>query len=239
MRLPTTASAMASLAVSKLQQRLSIKDTHEYHDLMQRFIETKTLDTQGTIGLLMSTISGGGDTTATTITAVVYYLIKHPTAMEILRKELQQANLDRPIPTYNQTKDLPYLAAVIKETMRIFPILTYPMERRVPTGGAVISGQFFPEGTSVGCFTLAVHYDRSVFGDDVAEFRPERWLDCDKETLKKMESSSLGFSRGKRVCLGQNIALLQLKKVIAALVMEFKVYYVLLLRLYFRADNFI
>jgi hypothetical protein len=93
----------------------------------------------------------------------------------------------------------------------------------VPEGGAMLAGMFFPEGTSVGCMPSAVHMNRAVYGQDVEVFRPERFLEGDAETLRKREISHLGFSRGKRVCLGQNIAMLQMKKVIPALVMGFEV----------------
>jgi cytochrome P450 len=62
-----------------------------------------------------------------------------------------------------------------------------------------------------------------VFGDDVEVFRPERWLIEDREQLRVMEAAHMGFSRGRRNCLGQNIALLQIKKLIPTLLMKFKV----------------
>jgi cytochrome P450 len=190
---------------------------------MQRFIDAKTIDAQSTIGLLMSTISGAADTTSTTITATIFHLLKNPVTLVKLVEELKVAKISTPVPYFAETKDLPYLNAVIKEAMRLFPVLNWPMERRVPAGGVIISGTFFPEGTSVGCMPSAVHQNRAVFGHDVDVFKPERWLDCDPEVLRKMESSHLGFSRGRRVCLGSNIAVVQMKKVIPALVLGFKV----------------
>jgi len=69
----------------------------------------------------------------------------------------------------------------------------------------------------------AIHRNTRVFGDDVEVFRPERWLIEDREQLRVMEAAHMGFSRGRRNCLGQNIALLQMKKLIPALLMKFKV----------------
>jgi cytochrome P450 len=202
---------------------MAMKAPPAERDLLQRFIESKTLDAQATVGLIMSTISGAADTTATTICATLYYLLKNPFALEKLRRELREANIGKPVPQYAETKNLPYLDAVIKESMRLFPVLNWPMERRVPPGGATLAGMYFPEGTSVGCSLLAVHMNRALYGPDVDAFRPERFLEGDAETLRKREISHLGFSKGKRVCLGQNIAVLQMKKAVPALVMGFQV----------------
>jgi cytochrome P450 len=215
---------MATLAAYKLKERLTRKGPLTEHDLMQRFIDTKTLDAQGTIGLLMSTISGAADTTATTIAATIFYLLKNRDTLMKLIEELKASKISSPVPNFAETKDLPYLNAVIKEAMRLFPVLNWPMERRVPAGGVTLSGVFIPEGTSVGCMPSAVHHNRAVFGQDVEVFRPERWLDCDPEVLRMMESSHLGFSRGRRVCLGSNIAVVQMKKIVPALVLGFEVH---------------
>jgi len=139
-----------------------------------------------------------------------------------LRKELCDAHLSA-IPTFDEVHRLPYLNAVIKEAMRVYPISNWPMERKVPVGGATISGVFLEEGISVGCMPAAVHFNKKAFGEDAEEFRPERWLEVNSETLRSMESAHLGFSRGKRVCLGQHIAVMQMKKVIPVLILNFNV----------------
>ncbi|KAK3674138.1 hypothetical protein LTR78_005985 [Recurvomyces mirabilis] len=222
-------SSMAATAVKKLQDRASKPQaTGQTPDLLTRFLESSranpdVLDKTGIIGMLMSTISGAGDTTATTVNASLYWLMKHPDALARLRQELMDAQIDRPVPQYNQVSKLLYLNAVIKESMRLFPTAVWPIERRVPEGGATIAGVQFPEGTSVGCLVIALHLNPSVFGQDAQQFRPERWLTEDADMLKKMEQAHMGFSRGRRVCLGQHIAVLQIKKVIPALVMGFEI----------------
>lgn len=219
---------MVAKAVSKLRAR--VPDTgggNNQIDLLENFIKASVefpdrLDMLGIISMLMSTISGAGDTTATTITAVIYNLLQKPSALSTLRTELREAKLFE-IPTFKQVHKLPFLNAVIKESMRLFSIPNWPMERKVPAGGASIAGVFFTEGTSVGCMPAAVHLNKKAFGEDADVFRPERWLEADEESLRSMEAAHLGFSRGRRVCLGQNIAVMQMKKVIPALVLGFDV----------------
>jgi cytochrome P450 len=237
-------SSIATGAAFRLRSRLESKELppEAEQDLLHKFMEASKknpniLDMQGIIGLVMSTISGAADTTASSLVALIYYLHKNPYALEKLKAELQEANITLPIPDFVETRNLPYLDAVMKEAMRLFSVLNWPMERRVPAGGVVIAGTFFPEGTSVGCLPQAVHRNRAVYGEDVDVFRPERWLEADKEALRKMESLHLGFSRGKRVCLGQHIAVMQLKKVIPAMVMKFKVSNTLIIEQAIKLDS--
>ncbi|KAF3024757.1 hypothetical protein E8E14_005753 [Neopestalotiopsis sp. 37M] len=227
MRQKRAPSSMATAAVQKLKMRSSqAKDGTERIDLLHRFLEAskdhpEALNTSGVVGMLMSTISGAGDTTATTVTAAIYNLLKNPAALKALRDELSQAKLPE-IPSNSEVSKLPYLNAVIRESMRVFPTPTWPMERLVPAGGATIAGMFFPEGTSVGCLPSAVHQNTGIYGNDANIYRPERWLTSDPDALRRMEATHMGFSRGRRVCLGQNVAIMQMKKVLPALLMKFE-----------------
>lgn len=231
LKMPRKRSAMAALAGSKLQKRVAEmnaeKGVAKKDDLLQRYLDAsaahpQALDTMGIVGMLMSTISGAGDTTATTVGSIFYYLIKYPSTLQKLREEIKAADIPL-IPAYAQTKDLKYLDAVIKEAMRLMPIINLPLERVVPRGGMTVAGTFFPEGSTVGVLPSAIHRNKAVYGDDVEAFRPERWTEASPQHLKAMEASHMGFSRGKRVCLGQHIAVLQLKKVVPALLMKFDV----------------
>ena len=220
-------SSMAATALSKIRTRSSATDSNTHPDLLTKFIQASeadpdTLNITGVVGMLMSTISGAGDTTSTTMVATVYKLLKHPKVLDKLVSELREAKISDP-PSFAEVGKLPYLNAVVKETMRVFSTPTWPMERKVPAGGVMIAGMYFPEGTSVGCMPSAVHFNPSAFGEDAETFRPERWLEADDAELKAMEAAHLGFSRGRRVCLGQHIAVMQMKKVLSMLLMKFEV----------------
>lgn len=155
------------------------------------------------------------------MTAVIYFLVKNPLVLAKLRAKLITAGVqDNSIPSSDLVNKGPYLAAVIKESMRLYPSTTWPTERSVPAGGRTIAGHFLPEGTSVGVFTPCVHLSMN-FGKNLTVFRPERWIEADADELRSMERAFMGFSRGRRVCLGQHIALMQMKKVIPALVMKY------------------
>ncbi|KAI0871600.1 cytochrome P450 [Hypoxylon argillaceum] len=224
---------MAAVAAASLKARTGResapkggKEADVAPDLLDRFLRASkdfpnALDEPGIVGMLMSTISGAGDTTASVITAVLFYLLQNPATMKKLEAEFENNGIHG-IPTYAEVSKLPYLNAVIREGMRVFTPGSHPMERIVPVGGAVIAGMYFPAGTTVGCMPSAVHLSKRAFGEDVHVFRPERWLIDNPEQLRLMEASHMGFSRGRRNCIGQNIAVLSMKKVLPALIMKFK-----------------
>ena len=96
-------------------------------------------------------VLAGGETTAASTANIIYYLIKNPTVLSKLRKELLDAlgkrNDASKRVSIKDAQNVPYLQAVIKESLRILPNgLHFP--RIVPKGGLTLAGQFFPEGVS-------------------------------------------------------------------------------------------
>jgi cytochrome P450 len=227
----TGSNQLAALAVEKLQARKTAISPPPQRDLLQKYIEAseknpEVIDTQTIIGMTMSTIAGGADTTAVTLTSVFYFLMKNPRTFDKLLSEFQTAlhngALSDP-PRWSETHKLPYLEVVIKESMRCYPIATFGLDRVVPKGGAEVCGKFIPEGTVVSCLLYSVHCDKDVYGQDADQFRPERWLEADELQRRKMERGFIGFGAGKRICLGLHIAQLEMKKIIPYMMMKFKV----------------
>lgn len=110
---------------------------------------------------------------------------------------------------------MPYLQAIIKEGLRIWPPVTGLSSKVVPKGGDTINGVFVPGGTNIGWAVWAVFRSKEIWGDDANEFRPDRWLIDDKTRLKEMDAVwELIFSHGKWHCLGKNVAMIELNKVI-------------------------
>ncbi|KPI44357.1 Pisatin demethylase [Cyphellophora attinorum] len=163
-----------------------------------------------------------------------------------------QGELSTPCPTYAETQALPYLQAVIKEGLRLNPALSLPLERVVPKGGITLSATdekisssstmsqtsvHLPAGTIVGINPYVQHRDPSIFCpplDDIAPasssehlypihaFHPSRWLEPNERTTKRMEHALLTFGAGKRSCLGKNIAMLEVCKVVVAVLLRFE-----------------
>lgn len=173
-------------------------------------------------------IAAGSDTTAIALRTTVHAFLTNKAVYEKFDQELKDvltkrdvADKDKPI-TWKEGSNMRYLQACIKEGLRIHPALGQILPRVVPTGGVVIAGTFVPEGTIVGCNAWTMHRDPSIYGADADQYRPERWLEASQEQLSRMEGSFFAFGAGTRVCIGRNIAFLELSKVIPELFRRFE-----------------
>ncbi|ESK87210.1 benzoate 4-monooxygenase cytochrome p450 [Moniliophthora roreri MCA 2997] len=145
----------------------------------------------------------GSDTVGNTCTIGTRYLIKEDRVRIKLVQELENAWPDKgnPIPLERLEK-LPYLTAVIKESLRLSIGVVTPMTRVVPDSGAVISNHPVPPGTIVSIGNYFVHMNPEIFPDP-ARFYPERWLE-DKDHV--LDRYLVTFGKGPRSCIGINLA---------------------------------
>lgn len=175
-------------------------------------------------GACTQNIFAGSDTTSITLTATLFSIIKRPGVLQKLRAELDEAaqkgELSDP-PLFAETQKLPYFQAVMKESLRLHPAVGFPLWREVPTGGATISGTYFPAGTSVGINPWVAHRNRDVWGHDAEDFRPERWMESSEDQLREMNAMYMPFGLGSRTCIGKNISLLEVSKLIPQLLRKF------------------
>lgn len=184
---------------------------------------------QQVVGWLLVNMMAGADTTAITLRAIFYYVLKHRNVYRRLQQELDSARLALPV-SYKSASNLPYLNAVVQEACRIHPGVGLLLERIVPEEGLTLAdGRVIPAGTIVGMNAWVVHGDRNVFGQDADSFRPERWLQEQNENeedfkvrLKNMRDADLTFGAGNRVCLGKNVSLLEIYKIVATLFLTYE-----------------
>lgn len=111
---------------------------------------------------------------------------------------------------------MPYLQAVIKEGLRIFPPVAGLSSKLVPPGGDTFNGIVLPEGTKIGYCAWGVFRNKEIFGEDVDVFSPERWLEehVPIEKVRERELTlELIFGYGRWQCLGKNLAMIELNKV--------------------------
>ncbi|KAG8628991.1 hypothetical protein KVT40_002856 [Elsinoe batatas] len=145
----------------------------------------------------------GTDTSSNTLTAGTWGLLQNPTAMTKLQEELRGAIPDgKSLVSSTELEKLPYLRAIVKESLRMGLGACARLSRIVPPGGAVLCGQHIPGGTSVSFSAYVYNYDPSIFTDPF-KFDPDRWLVDDTSEL---DSRMISFSKGPRSCLGINLA---------------------------------
>ncbi|KAK0466873.1 cytochrome P450 monooxygenase [Desarmillaria tabescens] len=165
----------------------------------------------------LTLLVAGSDTTSTSTCAIIYYLARTPSVQEKLQKELDE-HLDSDVATTDRVKNLTYLQAVINEGLRLHPAVSMGLPREAPEGGMTILGNYLPAGTVISVPIYTTHRDPTVFGDDVEEFRPERWFECDSASVSKAFAP---FSVGPRGCIGRNLANMELQIIIASILKRY------------------
>ncbi|RYO86091.1 hypothetical protein DL762_004886 [Monosporascus cannonballus] len=205
-------------------------------DILQTFVDSDLRRGQVESEALV-TLFGGTDTTATGLRNTIFFLTANPTAYRALQAEIDEEmarartskndpdqlddNEGAIIPD-RQALRLPYLAACIREGLRLWPPIMGVMGKQSDRDD-VLCGQRVPAGTKVGWAALAVMKDQRVFGDNADVFEPRRWLDADPARLREMEAAyGLAFATGSRwECLGKKLAYVELRKVIFELFRRF------------------
>ncbi|KAM5344562.1 hypothetical protein ACJ41O_013097 [Fusarium nematophilum] len=240
---PPGFNTVAAISIQHLVDRYQGND-RDYHDpetpdFLDKFIEAKNGNPESVpdaqiISWLMVNMIAGADTTAITIRSALYFSLKHPLVWKRLEEEVFEAGFQgRTPPSYKEVKGLSYVDAVVREALRMLPGVAMSMERYVPHGGfALPNGDYLPQGTIVGMSPYILARNKSVYGDDADEFRPERWLRDEEngesqegfhKRLLLMNQTDLSFGGGSRICIGKHMGLYQTYKVLATLVTLYEI----------------
>ncbi|KAL3418183.1 Pisatin demethylase 12 [Phlyctema vagabunda] len=199
-------------------------------DFLDRFLmankkDPEFISSQRVLALTVANVFAGSDTTAITLRAVFYFLMKHPKKLHTLLSELDNADLGsrEELVPWEKARNLPYLSAVIQESLRLHPATGLSLERYVPSSGLDASGVFIPSGTIVGANAWAVHAKESIFGAKTAEYRPERWIEVSESQRSEMNNALFSFGMGARTCIGKNISLLEMYKLVPTILRQYEI----------------
>ena len=158
----------------------------------------------------------GEDTTANNIAWSVYHFLKYPSFFQQAQQEIDALlSSECVLANFEQTTTLPIIDAVCNETMRhkpVAPIFIVQTKRDVEILGCEIS-----EGTTLILLMRHMAMQDSHFGD-AKSFDPTRWLMSKQEQKLPHDRRSFApFGGGSRICPGRNLALLQIRAVLAML----------------------
>jgi len=176
---------------------------------------------------LLNILLAGRDTTASLLSNVWFELSRRPDIWTRLRTEVDA--LQGETPSFEQLRDMKYLRAVLNESLRLYPIV--PGNSRealadtvLPLGGGEDgkSPLFVPKGKAVTWSVWSMHRRRDAFGEDAADFKPERWLDTDEKKGIRPGWAFLPFNGGPRICIGQQFALTETEYTMVRLMQEFR-----------------
>ncbi|KAJ6570120.1 cytochrome P450 [Mycena vulgaris] len=182
-------------------------------------------------------IIAGAETTSTTLSHIIWFLLSNPAAYRRLQAEVDDPKRNTWVPA-SQAR-MPYLNAVINEALRLFPAVLSGSQRAplIGSGGQTIGisvreGRFVPEGTSAVVHTYSLHHDPRYFSPFPDTFLPERWLAPeDQKTLEPRifgefevihnTAAFIPFSVGPSNCVGRNLAYQEMRMVVCTLISKF------------------
>ncbi|RMZ68768.1 cytochrome p450 [Pyrenophora seminiperda CCB06] len=221
-----TIKNVAASLVAEKRSKLASGAAHDT-DILSVALESGGFSDADLVNQLMTFLAAGHETTASALTWAVYCLCRHPDVQSRLRTEIRtelasflQPGAAPPM-TSTEIDRLPYLNAVLNETMRIFPPV--PLTLREAATDTTIQGQFVPAGTTVVICPWAINTSKHLWGDDAREFVPERWLKPGTANSGGAESNyAIGtFLHGPRSCIGKDFAKAEFACLVAAMVARF------------------
>ncbi|KAK5072387.1 hypothetical protein LTS08_008127 [Lithohypha guttulata] len=204
-----------------LQEKKQSLEMKQQNDIIATIMRSGDFSDDYLCDQLLTFFAAGHDTTAVSLTWTLYLLSLHPEKQDILRKECQKLGGPNKLDA-EELERLPYLNAVCNEVLRLYPPVPGTARRAVVD--TKVGSQVLPKGTF--CFIPMWTINRlpSLWGDDVNDFRPERWLDGPQASLGGAESAYafLTFLYGPRSCIGQQFARVEMKCLLLALILRFR-----------------
>ncbi|KAG0699338.1 Cytochrome P450 2L1 [Chionoecetes opilio] len=157
--------------------------------------------------LLIDLFFAGSETTTSTLTWLLYYLATHPRVQDKLQAEIDLVLPEGQQATLDDKPRLPYTEAVFHETLRKSALLPIGLQH-VAEKDTTVGGHFIPKGAVLNGAIFTIHHD-TRYWDNPDEFLPERWLNDEGKFVTKKEGF-LAFGIGKRQCLGESLARMEL-----------------------------
>nr|XP_033474235.1 sterol 26-hydroxylase, mitochondrial isoform X8 [Epinephelus lanceolatus] len=214
-----------SFAKQLIDKKMEVIHQHlENHQDMEGkyltyLLSNTQLSTKDVYGSITELLLAGVDTTSNTLTWTMYLLSKNPQSQDKLYKEVSTSVPADRIPSAEEVTQMPYLKAIIKETLRMYPVV--PLNARIIMEKDVtIGGYHFPKKTSFSFCNYAISYDEDTFSEPFT-FKPERWLRDGHKRPNPFGSLPFGF--GVRACVGRRIAEVEMYLILFRIIRCFEI----------------
>uniref|UniRef100_A0A8D0C006 Cytochrome P450 family 27 subfamily C member 1 n=1 Tax=Salvator merianae TaxID=96440 RepID=A0A8D0C006_SALMN len=187
--------------------------------LLTILLKSKELTIEEIYANMTEMLLAGVDTTSFTLSWATYLLAKYPEVQNSIYKEIVNNLGKEKIPNAHDVPSLPMIRALLKETLRLFPVL--PGNGRVSQKDMIIGGYMIPKGTQLALCHYATSYQEDNF-PSANEFQPERWLR--KSSMDRVDNfGSIPFGYGIRSCIGKRIAELEIHLALIQLLQNFEI----------------
>ncbi|KDR74013.1 hypothetical protein GALMADRAFT_99754 [Galerina marginata CBS 339.88] len=207
------ARAYGLFGVEQAKKRAALQDSIKRKDLFYYLLESDEAESKipalpKIVSSALLAIVAGSDTTASVLANICYFLLREPEYMDSLRAELDK---EFPPSDPNETigidslAQLPFLNAVINETLRLQPPVPTSLQRApaLGSGGKSLGGSMYiSEGTAVLVSPYVIHRCPRYFSPDPDRFWPGRWLSQDPSVVVD-RAAFIPFSTGPANCPGR------------------------------------
>ncbi|KAJ8534037.1 hypothetical protein K7X08_007361 [Anisodus acutangulus] len=192
-----------------------------HRDLLSRFMGSISDETY-LRDIVISFLLAGRDTIASALTSFFYVIANRPKVAKSIREEADRVlGPDKDLTSCEQMSELHYLQASVYEIMRLYPPIQF--DSKFCLGDDFLpDGTFVKKGTRVTYHPYAMGRMEELWGCDCLEFKPERWLK-DGVFFQENPFKYPVFQAGLRVCLGKEMALVEIKSVALSLLRRFHV----------------
>ncbi|KAL8714008.1 MAG: hypothetical protein Q9220_002154 [cf. Caloplaca sp. 1 TL-2023] len=169
-------------------------------------------------------LTAGSETTATLLSGATYHLLQNPEALHRVQSEVRAAfkRADEiTLRSISTSGLLPYLEAVIQESLRCCPPVPAALPRVTGSDGAMIDGSYVPANISVGVHQWSTYRSANNFAFPDT-FDPDRWLqEPPAKYLNDKKAALQPFSVGPRNCLGKGLAFFEIRSILARMLWHF------------------
>lgn len=208
------------------------KEGTPHDDLVSRFMKKKESSYSDKFlqHVALNFILAGRDTSSVALSWFFWLTMHNPAVEEKILREISTVLIetrgddvskwvDEPL-TFEEVEGLVYLKAALSETLRLYPSVAED-SKYVVVDDVLPDGTFLPAGSSVTYSIYSAGRMKSSWGEDCLEFRPERWLSPDgKKFIMHDSFKFVAFNAGPRICLGKDLAYLQMKSIAAAVLLR-------------------
>ncbi|XP_073152250.1 cytochrome P450 86A22-like [Henckelia pumila] len=202
-----------------------------HDDLLSRFMKKKESYTDEFLRhVALNFILAGRDTSSVALSWFFWLVILNPRVENKILIELSSMLMETrgsdiskwvedPL-VFEEVDRLIYLKAALSETLRLYPSVPED-SKHVVCDDILPDGTFVPAGSSITYSIYSTGRMKFIWGEDCLEFKPERWLSEDgKKFQPKDQFQFVAFNAGPRICLGKDLAYLQMKSIAAAVLLR-------------------
>ncbi|ONK60591.1 uncharacterized protein A4U43_C08F20230 [Asparagus officinalis] len=198
-------------------------ESAESRDFLSQFVKDGTQSNKSLRDMLISFLIAGRDTTPSALTWFFWILSSRPDIIDNITEEIQSIRNPHKLGgsfTLDSLRDMNYLHAAISESLRLYPPVSL-QARECRSDDKFPDGTVVKKGWMVMYNTFAMGRTEKIWGEDCEEFRPERWL-VDGVFRGRNPFEYPVFHAGPRMCLGKDMAFIQMKAVAASVLERFE-----------------